>query len=211
MPSQVKGTDNVTVRHHVTYIQQDRAMSCWYAAAKMVFKFRKPNGDFETTLKGSIQGQYLLRLLRQSKQIADLAEQSTDAMNSGGGRGASDADWSVLAKSAGMTPLTKEQLAEYRLQGATGLRNALIKHGPLWCAGRFFPGGGGHGHVIAVLGVMQRKIIATQKDYVIFHDPAPAAVQGGEERVKQCNEWFWKNLYTYEEADNESSIMYIPA
>ena len=208
--SQVKPTDEILCRLNVTYKAQKRQMSCWYASAKMVLSFRTGSAKglkkdllMKTDVGKDVHAQ--MKSLSSPVGAEDSAEQL----------GATEKEWPKIAQAFGLTPVEPGEVNRIGTN-FLDLREALVRKGPLWCAGRFFQGGSPGGHVIVVTGVLRRKIFGGQiKDHVIFHDPAPASLQGGDECVKPYDRYFMttdkSGLFSLMETEGVPPVMYAPA
>jgi len=75
--------------------------------------------------------------------------------------GATEKEWPKVAQAFGLTPVEPGEVNRIGTN-FLDLREALVRKGPLWCAGRFFQGGSPGGHVIVVTGVLRRKIFGGQ-------------------------------------------------
>jgi hypothetical protein len=198
MPSYTRQKgDEVLIYKQIDYVQQQKKMSCWYACAEMLFKYRRPNQDFEEFLKGTPDGRKMLALYESGLSI-----ESDDKSLEGNLE-----RWAVLTEAMGMRELkplpdSPEKLAM-----------DIMDHGPLWCAGKFFQGCESDvGHIVTVLGVFKRKAAFGPglKAYVIFHDPAPKKFNGEAGCFKMWDAWFAKRLYSPHVTNGESPMMYLP-
>lgn len=202
------GDQLIASPYDVPYKAQKRQMSCWYACAKMVYHFRHgADAKVKHLIAETERGKTVLALVKKSALLDDASSENA---------GATEKDWPVLAEAFGMTALSAEEVGKIG-NSFTDLATALTNYGPLWCAGRFYQGGSQTaGHVIVVVGAIQRKVIGTYKPTVVFHDPAPASLQGGPYSTKQFDLYFKprdasKNgLYTLTETENVPPVMYIP-
>jgi hypothetical protein len=167
----------------------------------MLFQYRSTaKRSFKAALLATDDGKYLRDLLGKSKKIGDTS--TTPDL------GAKQDDWPRLAAAVGLQAVGRAEIETFN-QDSSFFQQALKKYGPLWCAGSFFQGGEKGGHVILVTGTLIRKFLGKPKDCIIFHDPAPKALQGEDESVKQYKEWFLKNLYSFEDTLGQSPIMYL--
>ena len=205
--SQVKPTDEILLRHLVTYRAQKRQMSCWYASAKMVVSFRAGTKGIKHSVTSTAEGAGLHTFMKSAS--SPVTEQPTDHEV-----GTTEKQWPLVARSFGLVPADP---GDVRRVGTNfeDLRDYLVRNGPLWCAGRFFQGGSKGGHVIVITGVLRRKVLGKPKDCVLFHDPAPASLQGGDECVKQYDSDFRTSnasgLYSLDETEGVPPVMYMPA
>lgn len=189
----------------VPYIEQKRAMSCWYASAKMVLAFSRPNNlkiKDHMVVENAEKREAIDALLIKSHTLK--GGPTADKV------GATEKDWPVIAEAFGFGALTED---EVKAAGSKfdELVKLLEKYGPLWCAGRFFQGGDKDGgHVIVVIGAVVRKT----GNNILFHDPAPEKVQGGPTSYKLYDAYFkakgaGKNgLFGLDETEGVSPIMY---
>lgn len=189
-----QANDEVLIFHHVDYVQQRKKMSYWYASAEMLFKYRRPNQDFDEFLRSTAEGRKMLELYESGLAI----ESDQKSLEGNLER------WALLTEAMGMRelrplPKTYQELAA-----------EIMDHGPLWCAGTFFQGSeSAIGHIITLLGVFRRKTPFGVKPYVIFHDPAPPKFNGEANCIKQWDSWFAKRLYNEHVTNGESPIMYL--
>lgn len=199
-----KPGDVSLIELNVPYVAQKRQQSCWYACAKMLYKYcHGENAKVKHEITKSKEGAAVHLHMQKSGKIGEEEE----------GVGATEKEWPTIAAAFGLTPLSK---VEFNLldQSADVLVGILKTYGPLWCAGRFFQGGSEGGHVIVATGVITRKVLQTTSHWVIFHDPAPEGLQGGPYCVKQFNNYFKlggkKNgLFNLTETENVVPVMYI--
>ncbi|MDF2770831.1 MAG: Papain-like cysteine protease AvrRpt2 [Geminicoccaceae bacterium] len=209
--SQVKPTDEIVVRLQVPYKAQRKKMSCWYASAKMVLGYRlgSASGIKKNVLMQSDAGRETHAHMK--------AKSGTVGTDEPEGVGTTEKEWPMVAKAFGLHPLDVAEVNRIA-SNFMDLHAALLTHGPLWCAGRFFQAGSDGGHVIVVTGLMKRKLLGSVKEYIIFHDPAPAILNGGDECVKLYDGYFktqtrnnkQSGLFSLVETEGVPPVMYAP-
>jgi hypothetical protein len=192
----------------VRYLAQKRAMSCWYACAKMVYAFSRPAGTKvkqELIVANAEKASAIDSLMKKSHPIA---EERLDNI------GATEKDWPLIADAFGFETVPQAEVKKIGLS-FDELVEALAKYGPLWAAGRFYQGGNQTaGHVICITGAIVRQVARKPTNYVVFHDPAPSNLQGGPDCLKQFDIYIksrgdTKNgLFTWEETEGQSPLMY---
>jgi hypothetical protein len=188
----------------VPFIEQKRAMSCWYASAKMIFAFARPENT-------KIKDMMVVENAEKRADIDALLIKSFTFKNQSSDDkiGTTEKDWPVIAEAFGFGTPTKEEI------GAAGTKfdklvEALVKYGPLWSAGRYFNGQPNDGHVIVAIGAFERM----GNKNVIFHNPAPAPMGGGPSQYMSFDKFYKANgpgkngLYGLDETDGVSPLMY---
>jgi hypothetical protein len=170
-------------------------MSCWYACAEMLFKYRRPNADFREYLAASGTAGAMLSRYDSGLSI------ETDGKSLEGNL----ERWADLTDAFGMRELRP-------IPGTLpSLAAAIQDYGPLWCAGTFFQGSeSGIGHIVVLTGVITRSTQFGRKGYVVFHDPAPLKFNGEANCLKQWDVWFNKRLYNEHVTNGESPVMHFP-
>jgi len=191
-----KPGDQIVIHLGLEYRRQRKKMSCWFAAARMLYNYRYPNRDFEEKLQESVDGRKMLELYQQGRDI-DSDEKSLEGNLE---------QWSVLTTGMGMQevlPLPRD---------AREIGFLLRTKGPIWSAGYFFKGSSSKiGHIIVVVGLLKRKGFQGKlNDYLIINDPAPLKFNGGMEQTMMYSS-FKSKLYDPKETDGESPMMYLPA
>jgi hypothetical protein len=199
----------------VPYVAQKRAMSCWYACAKMVYAFTRPKNDAGVKDAKGVKAELIVKNAEKAaavdalmKKSHPLAEERSDNI------GATEADWPLIAEAFGLEKVPDREVAEIG-NSFDALCEALVTYGPLWAAGRFYQGGNQRaGHVICVTGAMVREVVKKPKNHVVFHDPAPKDLQGGPDCLKQYDVYFktrgeaQNGLFTLRETEGQSPLMY---
>lgn len=202
----------------VPYFPQKRAMSCWYACAKMLKVYRNSEIKFKSELDKSVSGKKLLELLEKSSRF-DGTQLNEDT-------GCTEKEWPLLTEAMGFQLVSTADATQC---GAdfNKLQEALSKYGPLWCAGKYYQQGNKDaGHVILVVGALTRQMPNVTKaliprDFIIFHDPD---MQGnpptnGSKNADNClarfDLYFKKGFYDTGvgpgKTDGISPLLYLPA
>jgi ABC-type bacteriocin/lantibiotic exporter with double-glycine peptidase domain len=141
---------------NVPYIAQNYEFDCWFAALRMIVKFRygqnaEPVGHPAAALEG---------LSRQSKRDAIKARATAEGIAPGSyeyrqrlklypPRGINLAEFQQLAGHNGLVaPLLPQSYKTNQAAGWTGdrLETLLRLHGPIWCAF-------GYGHIVVLKGI----------------------------------------------------------
>lgn len=206
-----EGDDLKILYDGVPYIAQKRAMSCWYACAKMVLAFSRPdNAKIKNfiVVENTEKKQAVEALLIKSQPL--ISKEQADNI------GATEKEWPLIAEAFGFAKLSQDEVKDAG-SSFDKLVELLRKYGPLWSAGRFYQGGNTKaGHVIVLTGAVVRPVLKKATNHVIFHDPAPDNVGGGPSSIKQYDSYFKsrgsdKNgLFTWDETEGEAPLMYKP-
>ncbi|MHB8727324.1 MAG: papain-like cysteine protease family protein [Casimicrobiaceae bacterium] len=199
------GDEPVVGPFEVPYVEQKRQQSCWYACAKMVYRYHHgADAKVKKAIVATEAGRAAHELMKKSRLIGEAEE----------GVGATEKDWPTVAAAFGLIPVAKTDV-ELLDQSFDGLSACLRINGPLWCAGHFFQGGSTGGHVIVVLGTMKRKFGGALQSCIVFHDPGPKSLQGGPFCVKQFDHYFKlsatgkKGIFSFKETEDVSPVMYM--
>lgn len=202
----------------VPYYPQKRAMSCWYACAKMLKVYRNSEIKFKKELETTASGKKLAELLSKSGRL------DGEALNEN--VGCTEKEWPLLTEAMGFQLIPTSDATQC---GAdfNKLREALARYGPLWCAGKYYQQGDKNaGHVILVVGALARqvKVIGNIqiKNFIIFHDPdmlGNSADETGSKNADNCvarfdlyfKTGFYDTGFGPGKTDGISPLLYLPA